>query len=160
MKKTSAAVLCLAFVAGASLRAGGLLESFDITAGVPSPIPGHILARVIGIKWDARSLPVQYRVNVLSGVDVNGVRMVPNPLGAPALSVAEATVALQASFDAWNNMPTSFIDMRIVGTRDNPGLRGFDFVNELDASDTAAGFTAIASSPSVNADCGCDVRRR
>jgi len=39
-------------------RAGGALETIDITAGAPSPIPGHILARVIGIRWDSRSIEV------------------------------------------------------------------------------------------------------
>lgn len=37
----------------ANARAGGPFESVDITAGDPSPIAGHILARVIQIKWDA-----------------------------------------------------------------------------------------------------------
>jgi hypothetical protein len=56
---------------------------------------------------------------------------------------------LQTSFDAWNNIPTSFIDMRITGTTANPGLTGFDFVNELSFR-TAANFGAIAVSPSTS----------
>lgn len=123
-------------------RAGGAFESFDITNAPPSPIPGHLLARVIPIKWDARSMPVQYRVN--STLDP-----IPNPLGPAFLTVAQATTALQDSLDAWNNLPSSFIDMKIVGTRANAGLVGFDMVNELSFR-TAAGFNAIASSPSVN----------
>ena len=79
----------------------------------------------------------------------NTLDPVPNPLGAPFLSVADATVALQASLDAWNSIPTSYIDMHIVGTTDNPGLVRFDMINELTFR-TAAGFGAIASSPSVN----------
>lgn len=145
MKKKIVSI-CIAvammFVSAATTRAGGALESFDITAGTPSPIAGHLLARVIGIKWDARSIPVQYRVN-------NTLDPVPNALGAPILSVADAAAALQASFNAWNSLPSSFINMQIVGTTGNPGLRGFDFVNELTFR-TAANFTAIASSPSVN----------
>ena len=43
--------------------AGGPFESVDLTNAGPSPIPGHVLARVIGIKWDPRTIPVQYRVN-------------------------------------------------------------------------------------------------
>ena len=123
-------------------RAGGAFESFDITNAPPSPIAGHLLARVIPIKWDARSLPVQYRVN-------NTLDPIPNPLGPAFLSVAQATTVLQDSLDSWNNLPSSFIDMRIVGTRANAGLVGFDMVNELSFR-TAAGFGAIASSPSVN----------
>jgi hypothetical protein len=123
-------------------RAGGALESIDLTGAGPSPIAGHLLARVIGIKWDARSIPVQYRVN-------NTLNPIPNPLGPAFLSVADATTALQASFDKWNNIPTSYINMQIVGTTNNPGLVGFNMINELSFR-TAAGFSAIASSPSTN----------
>ena len=56
---------------------------------------------------------------------------------------------MQASFDEWNAVPTSFIDMQITRTTGNLGLRGFDFVNELTFR-TAANFTAIASSPSTS----------
>lgn len=125
-----------------NVRAGGPLETIDITAGAPSPIAGHILARVIGIKWDARSIPVQYRVN-------NTLDPIPNPLGPAFLTVAAATTELQASFNKWNNIPTSYINMQIIGTRANAGLVGFDMINELSFR-TAAGFTAIASSPSTN----------
>ena len=59
-------------------RAGGPFESFDITGAPPSPIPGHLLARVIPIKWDARTIPVPYKIN-------NTLDPVPNPLGAPFL---------------------------------------------------------------------------
>ncbi|HKR11140.1 MAG TPA: matrixin family metalloprotease [Pyrinomonadaceae bacterium] len=122
--------------------AGGAFESFDITNAPPSPIAGHLLARVIPIKWDARSIPVQYRIN-------NTLDPIPNPLGPAFLTVAQATTVLQDSLDAWNNLPSSFINSQIVGTRANAGLVGFDMVNELSFR-TAAGFTAIASSPSVN----------
>src|SRR5262245_3136021 len=134
--------LCLALANVIAVRAGGALDTVDITNAPASPIAGHLLAKVIGIKWDTRSIPVQYKVN-------NTLDPIPNPLGAPFLSVAAATTALQASFDAWNNIPTSFIDMKINGTTANPGLRGFDFINELTFR-TANNFTAIASSPSVN----------
>jgi len=152
MKKLATAFLCLAITgaAGVGLRAGGRLESFDITGLRPSPAAGQVLARVIGIRWDTRSIPVRYVVNTASGiVDTDGVLKVRNPLGPPVLTMAAATAALQSSFNAWNNIPTSYIDMRIVGTRSNPGLVGFDMVNEL-SFNTPAGFSAIASSPSVN----------
>ena len=64
------------------------------------------------------------------------------------LTVAQASTALQQSFDQWNDIPTSFIDMKIVGTVPNAGLVGFDMVNELSFR-TAAAFGAIASSPST-----------
>jgi hypothetical protein len=125
-----------------NVRAGGALESIDITAGTPSPIPGHILARVIGIRWDARSIPVSYKMN-------NTLNPIPNPLGPAFLSLADATTELQNSFNKWNSIPTSYINMQITGQVANPGLVGFDMINELSFR-TAAGFTAIASSPSTN----------
>src|SRR6185369_2780066 len=116
-------------------RAGGALETIDITAGAPSPIPGHILARVIGIRWDARSIPVSYKVN-------STLNPIPNPLGPAFLSLANATTELQNSLNKWNSIPTSFINMQITGQVANPGLVGFDMINELSFR-TAAGFTAI-----------------
>jgi len=75
--------------------------------------------------------------------------LVPNPLGAAFVTLADATTAFQASLDAWNSIPTSYINSQIVGTTNNPGLIRFDMINELTFR-TAAGFAAIASSPSVN----------
>ncbi|HJU93828.1 MAG TPA: matrixin family metalloprotease [Pyrinomonadaceae bacterium] len=125
-----------------SVRAGGPFETVDLTGAGPSPIPGHLLARVIGIKWDPRTIPVPYRIN-------NTLDPIPNPLGPPIITVAQATVALEASFDAWTGIPSSYIDGNIIGTTGNLGLIRFDFINELTFR-TAAGFGAIASSPSVN----------
>lgn len=144
MRKLTSILLttCMLLMTVVNVRAGGALETIDLTGAGPSPIPGHLLARVIGIKWDARSIPVQYRMN-------NTLNPIPNPLGPAFLSVADATTVLQASFDKWNNIPTSFINMQIVGTRANAGLVGFDMINELSFR-TAANFAAIASSPSTN----------
>ena len=75
---------CMVLMSVVSIRAGGALESIDITAGAPSPIAGHILARVIGIRWDARSIPVRYSMNTT-------LNPIPNPLGPAFLSVADAT---------------------------------------------------------------------
>lgn len=145
MRKTFArvasAVLLTAAVGTLPAMAGGPLESLDITGFEPSPIPGQIVARLVPIKWDARCIPVGYKMN-------NTLDPIPNPLGPPVLSLAAATTALQQSFDPWNNIKTSYINMQITGTVSNPGLAGFDMVNELTFR-TAAGFTAIASSPSV-----------
>jgi len=124
----------------ASVRAGKF-ETVDITAGAPSPIPGHILAKVIQIKWDQRAIPVPYRIN-------NTLDPIPNPLGAPILTVAQMSTGIQASLDAWNNIPTSYINMQLVGTTNNPGLIRFDMINEVTFR-TSAAFAAIASSPST-----------
>lgn len=141
MKKSITLTAIVLFIAAVSY-AGGALETIDITGNVPSPIPGHLIAKVIGIKWDTRSIPVQYSMNTT-------LNPVPNPLGPAFLTVDAARASLQESFGAWNALPTSFIVMGITSTTANPGLRGFDFVNELTFR-SAASFGAIASSPSVS----------
>ena len=142
-KRFVTALIVLGLVSqGAGLRAGGFLETFDITGLQPSPIPGHILARVIPIRWDTRSLPVRYSMN-------NTLDPIPNPLGAPVVTLAQATVVMQDSLDQWNDIPTSFVDMNVTNEVANLGTRGFDFKNEITFR-TAAAFTAIASSPSVS----------
>ncbi|HMB54531.1 MAG TPA: matrixin family metalloprotease, partial [Thermoanaerobaculia bacterium] len=122
--------------------AGGALQTFDVTNLQPSSIPGFDLADVVGIRWDSRCIPVAYSMNTT-------LDPIPNPLGAPVLTLAQAQAALQDSLDSWNEIRTSFIDMQIVSTTANPGTRAFDMVNELTFR-TAAGFGAIASSPSVS----------
>ncbi|HEY9434806.1 MAG TPA: matrixin family metalloprotease [Blastocatellia bacterium] len=134
--------LCLALANVITALAGGRLEQIDVTGNVPSPIPGQLVAKLVGIKWDVRSIPIKYSMN-------NTLDPIPNPLGAPVLTLAQAQTALQASFDTWNQIPTSFIEMNITGTTANPGLAGFDFVNELTFR-TAANFPAIAVSPSTS----------
>src|ERR1044072_5593260 len=126
MRKLTSIVLttCMILISAVTTRAGGALESIDITAGTPSPIPGHLLARVIGIRWDARSIPVQYRIN-------NTLNPIPNPLRPAFLSLDDPTPELQAECDKWNAIPTSYINMQIDGTRANAGLVGFDMINEL-----------------------------
>jgi hypothetical protein len=134
--------LLLAALAASPALAGGALETFDITGFTPSPIPGQLNARLVRIFWDPRCIPVAYRVN-------DTLSPVPNPLGAPFLSLADATAAFQQSVDAWNSIPTSYIDLRVAGTVSNPGLAGFDFKNELTFR-TPASFGAIAVSPSIS----------
>ena len=134
--------LCLSLANVIAVQAGGPSETIDITNAQPSPIPGQVIAKVIGIKWDTRSIPVNYSIN-------NTLDPIPNPLGDPVLTLAQAREALQTAFDTWNNIPTSFIEMNITGTTANPGLVGFDFVNELTFR-TDDSFTARASSPSTS----------
>src|SRR5262245_41945879 len=130
--------LCLALSNVITVLAGGAVQQIDITNAQPSPIPGQLAAKLVGIKWDVRSIPVQYSMN-------NTLDPIPNPLGPPVLTLAQAQAALQTSFDTWNNIPTSFIEMKITGTTANQGFAGFDFVNELTFR-TRASFTVRASS--------------
>lgn len=138
----AAALGALLFAPAPPAEAGGALETFDITGLEPSPFPGFVLARPVGIRWDSRCVPVGYDMN-------DTLDPIPNPLGADFLTLADAQASLQASLDAWNEIPTSFIDMQITGTTSNPGTRGFDMVNELTFR-TSPGFGAIASAPSVS----------
>jgi hypothetical protein len=137
----SVAALLAAAAGSAPALAGGFLETFDITGFVPSPVPGQVNARLVRIFHDPRCIPVPWHLN-------DTLDPVPNPLGEPFLSLADATTAFTKSFDAWNHIPTSYIDERIVGTVANPGLSGFDMINELTFS-TSSGFGAIASTPSI-----------
>ena len=120
---------------------GGVLETIDVTAGAPSPLPGQIAAPLVKIFWDARCIPAPYAVN-------DTLDPIPNPLGPPVITLADAMTVFQASFDEWNALPTSYVDMQVVTTTSNPGYVGFDMVNELSFR-TPPGYGAIASSPST-----------
>src|SRR5262245_15011430 len=112
-------------VAGARAGwAGGYYQTVDLTQNRPAPEPGSLAGVQIPMRWDERCIPVQFRVN-------DTLNPIPNPLGAAFLSVAEASAVLQQAVATWTDIPTSFIDMRVVGTTSNPGLRGFDMVNEI-----------------------------
>ena len=98
----------------ATTLAGGPFESFDITNAGPSPIAGHVLARVIPIKWDPRTIPVPYRVN-------NTLDPIPNPLGAPFLTVAAGQrghAGIAQCLELRSQLPTS--TCRLLGTTNNP----------------------------------------
>jgi hypothetical protein len=75
--------LCLALANVITALAGGALETIDTTGNMPSPIPGQLVAKLVGIKWDVRSIPVKYSMN-------NTLDPIPNPLGAPVLTLAQA----------------------------------------------------------------------
>ncbi|HKX26116.1 MAG TPA: matrixin family metalloprotease [Blastocatellia bacterium] len=145
MKRTITYTLlscCLVLSSAINGLAGGPLQTVDISRLEPSPIPGFLTAPVVGIKWDARSIPVAYSLN--STLDP-----IPNPFGAPVLSLNAALVAFQNAFNSWNNITTSYIGMEITGFTDSPVVAGFDFVNEVSFI-TPPGFGAIAVSPSTS----------
>ncbi|MEM1248509.1 MAG: matrixin family metalloprotease [Acidobacteriota bacterium] len=145
MKNLTRGLLCAALLLALltlPLGASGNLETYNISAFAPGPFPGTVLAPLVDIKWDNRCISVPYVVN-----DV--LDPIPNVAGGPPLDLATATDAFQEAFDAWNDIPTSYIDMQIVGTTTNFGERGFDMINELTFI-TPPGFPAIASSPSVS----------
>jgi hypothetical protein len=125
LARISLAALLAAIIGSAPARAGGSLETFDITGHVPSLIPGQFNARVVRIFNDPRCIPVSFQVN--STLDP-----IPNPLGSgPIVKLAQARTALQKAFDTWNGIPTSYIEEKIAGTVANPGFAGWDMINEL-----------------------------
>jgi hypothetical protein len=135
-------VLSLTFSGTATVVAGGLLDTLDVTNAGNAPVAPLVVARVIPIRWDTRALPVRYTINGTQNP-------IPNPLGAPFLTVDQARGALQEALDRWNDIPTSYIEMTVdPGEYNNAGFSGFDFVNELTFR-TPNNFAAIASSPSV-----------
>ncbi len=137
-----AALLFTALLTGPRpAQAGGFLESLDVTGHPASPKAGELVARLQRIRWDARCIPVAYRIN-------NSQDPIPNPLGPAFLSVADASMVIDQAFATWNHVPTSYIDLRLVGTTPNPGPAGFDFVNEVSFR-RPSGFGAIAVSPSI-----------
>lgn len=135
----SAAALGLATQA----QAGGHLETFKFT-GQSNFIPGFEDVEVIPIFWDERCSSIQYVVEDIPAVGLNGTTIPASVLAAE----------MQASFDEWNKISTSFIEMNIVGIVPSNGvLRGFDFVNELTFQTSAtAGFLASSPSTSLTAD--------
>ncbi len=146
MRKASLALFAvgvLVFAQASGLRAGGALETVDITGFVPSPIRRpHRRPRnrhQVGCPFTARSL--QHQHDARPGAQSLSARR--------SLTLADAQAAFTRSFNRWNTIPTSFIEMQLTSTTANLGLRGFDMVNELTFR-TAATFTAIASSPSTS----------
>lgn len=146
MIRTKLARVSLAAVLAASISvpafAGGALEQIDFTGDVPSPLPGQLTVQLVRIFWDSRCVPVNYLMN-------NTQDPIQNPLGAPVITLADATTAINKAMNSWNKIPTSYIHMQIFGTVANPGPRGFDMKNEL-TFNTPGAFGAIASSPSVS----------
>jgi hypothetical protein len=119
------------------VASGGFLETRDITGRVPAP-GGGVLSLVVPIRWDERCIPVPMRVN-----DV--LDPIPNPLGIPFLSLEDVETALDRAVQTWNGVPTSFFRLERTGRVSNPGLRRFDFVNEV-TFHSSAFFTGFARS--------------
>jgi hypothetical protein len=125
--KTAFALELLALTAGIPAQAGGNLEVFDFTNAPPSPVPGHVIATTRGTQLDTRCLPLAYRLDTQVDPIPNGTAGAPLPL-----PLAQAKQAIEQALDTWNSIPTSFVEMRIIGPTEGgaPGFE-FDFVNEV-----------------------------
>jgi Matrixin len=140
MKRLIAIASMLA-IAG-QVYAGGRLDTFQRT-GVSS-VPGLEDVNVVGIFWDDRCVNVNYVVDNIPA----------NPGRPNEISPQQIRQELQTSFDQWNKIPTSYINMNIVDIRTlNNGVRRFDFINELTfQAPPNAGFLASSPSTSLQAD--------
>jgi hypothetical protein len=117
----------LALTFGSPAHAGGNLEIFDFTNAPPSPIAGHVIATTRGMRFDARCLPLAYHLDTKVDPIPNGTAGAPQPL-----PLAQAKQAIEQALASWNDIPTSFVEMRIVGSTQGgaPGAE-FDFINEV-----------------------------
>ncbi len=107
-----------------SAHAGGSLLTLSFNDLKPSPIAGEVLVTLAPIRRDARCIPTPYSVNTVHDP-------IPNPLGAPVTSIADAAATLQTAFDSWNNIRTSFADLRIASTVERTAGPTFDTINEV-----------------------------
>ena len=135
-------LICASALAIATTQAyaGGRLDTFKFT-GESNFIPGFEDVEIVGIFWDDRCTNVSYTVDDIPAIGVGG-------------SLIPASVwsgVMQTAFESWNNIPTSYIEMNVVGdpvTLGN-GVRRFDFINEL-TFETPVGSGFLASSPSTS----------
>lgn len=127
-------------IAATQAQAGGQLDTFNFT-GESNFVPGFEDVEIVPIFWDDRCTSVNYTVDDIPAIGVGG-SLIPASVWAGEMQVA---------FDQWNDIPTSYIEMNVVGapvTLGN-GVRRFDFINEL-TFETPAGSGFLASSPSVS----------
>lgn len=127
-------------IAATSASAGGRLETFKFT-GESNFFAGFEDVEVVPIFWDDRCTSIQYTVDDIPAIGAGG-SLIPASVWA---------VEMQTAFDQWNNIPTSYIEMNVVGgpvTLGN-GVRRFDFINEL-TFETPVGSGFLASSPSIS----------
>lgn len=117
------AMLC-GLVLAPLAHAGGFIKASDLTGHTPSPIPGHLVAKQVPIRWDDRCLPVPFSLN-------NTLDPLPNPLGAPVTSLASADSVLRQAMATWTDISTSYAGLRLANTTANPGFARFDTRNEL-----------------------------
>ena len=110
--------------------------NFDFTGFVPGPVPGTLAVGLVPIHWDPRCPQVRFTVNTAAS---------PNPPGPDFISLGDLTDELQASLDAWNEIPTSYIEMEVGGSFSAPGntFGAFDFINEVNFLPTAGGFSNV-----------------
>lgn len=127
-------------IAATQASAGGRLDTFNFT-GESNFIPGFEDVEIVGIFWDDRCTSINYTVDDIPAAGLAGT----------TIPASVWSGVMQTAFDSWNNIPTSYIEMNVVGdpvTLGN-GVRRFDFINEL-TFETPVGSGFLASSPSTS----------
>ena len=104
--------------------AGGFLEVPDFTNPRPGPAPSVGFVPEVPIRWDARCMPVPFRLN-------DTLDPIPNPLPGPDVPLADTIPVVERGFQTWSDISTSFLAMDLVGKIGNRTSASFDFVNEL-----------------------------
>ena len=132
-----------AIAMSASALAGGALDDLKLIDGAET-IPGLLDFEAVPIAWPTSCSTIVYTLDDIPAttIDVEAAAFVPI---APEVLAVE----IQETFDAWNDIETSFIDFQLgdivaIGN----GVRSFDFINEL-TWETPAGSGFLASSPST-----------
>lgn len=140
MKKhiLATSIATLGLFSSSLVLAGGNLDTFNFIG--EEFAPGADLVEVVPIRWDPRCSTVNYTLDTIN----------PNAGTPDEISLEDTRAELQTSFDQWNQISTSFIEMNITEVRTlGNGLQSFDFINEL-TFETADDFAALASSPSTS----------
>lgn len=104
---------------------GGVLDRpMNLSRAEPSPFPGEVIVPLAQDRWADNCIPVRYSLNTTK----DSIR---DPNGGAGLPLNKAGAAIRRAMAAWNNIPTSYIEMELSGTTDNPGFTGLDFINEV-----------------------------
>jgi len=121
MKPVLAALtIFAALTASGAALAGGPIEILKDTTR--SSAPGTVDVEIVPIFWDQRCADVSF---VLDDIPAN-------PGTAAEIPSSMIRRELQAAFDSWNRIPTSYINMNITAIRKlGNGLPKVDFINEL-----------------------------
>lgn len=135
-------VLPLVLAAALPLHAGGRLDVSKRLDG-PSPYPGYYLSETVFQFHDDRCVPVSYALDT-------SLDPLPNPLGEPPVSLAQARAVVEKAMASWNDVPTSYIELRIDDTTAGSAFfQTFDTVNEIHFRAPPFLRSAIAASPSI-----------
>lgn len=141
MKVLKTSVIGAAFIIGPlSAYAGGQLDTFDLTTLEDQNGDGLFEIPIVGIFWDERCAAVSYTLD-----DTPANNGTPNEL-----PVATVQAEVQAAFDQWNNIRSSYINMQVDQIAPVAPISLFDFTNALtfEHAEPTSGF--IARSPSVS----------